>query len=76
MLAALLQGDEVDAASPKADMEPKEDCEAALDTLSDCLQAYYGIREERLGATGTWSKTPAGTIPAPAAPVRNTKSAA
>jgi len=48
-LVVLYQGDKLDAEFLEADFDPKEVFEAALDTVSDWIQAFYGIREEQLG---------------------------
>ena len=51
-LAVLLQGDTIDGELREADFNPDEVFEAALDTVSDWLQAFYRIREERVAACG------------------------
>ena len=45
-LAVLLQGDKIDAELLEADMDPQEVFEAALDTVSDWIHAFYNIRQE------------------------------
>ncbi len=49
MIAVLLQDERIDAELLKDDFDPKELFETALDTVPDFIEAFYRIREERLG---------------------------
>ena len=47
LLAVLFQDEGVDAQLLEDGRDPKEFFEMALDKMPDCIQAFYGIREER-----------------------------
>jgi yecA family protein len=76
LLAVLFQDGGIDAQLLEDGLDPKEFFEDALDRMPDWIQAFYGIREERAAGYRPRTERSAATIPAPAAPARNTRSAA